>query len=312
MLSLNISKKDFEVQRKVVVEEFKETCLNEPYGDMWHHLNAMVYPEHPYRWPVIGLTPEHIEQATLTEVRDFYKKWYTPANAVLCIAGNLLAQESFDLAEKWFGDIPGGSKPRRNMPVLPAQTAPLYKEVEADVPVPALFLAFRMPARLEPDFYVIDLLSDILAQGHSSRLYRRLFKEQQLFSQIDAYVTASTDPGLFVVEGRPVEGVSIEQALEAIWKELELLKNTLIEPRELSKILNRFENNVVFSEISALSKAQNLAYYEILDKAELINEEVATYLAVTPAELQRCAREYLRPENAATLVYKPKKMASSS
>ncbi|MBN8681930.1 MAG: insulinase family protein [Chitinophagales bacterium] len=309
MLSLNISKKDFEVQRKVVVEEFKETCLNEPYGDMWHHLNAMVYPEHPYRWPVIGLTPEHIEQATLTEVRDFYKKWYTPANAVLCIAGNLSAQESFELAEKWFGDIPGGSKPRRNMPVLPAQTAPLYKEVEADVPVPALFLAFRMPARLEPDFYVIDLLSDILAQGHSSRLYRRLFKEQQLFSQIDAYVTASTDPGLFVVEGRPVEGVSIEQALEAIWKELELLKNTLIESRELSKILNRFENNVVFSEISALSKAQNLAYYEILDKAELINEEVATYLAVTPAELQRCAREYLRPENAATLVYKPKKMA---
>ncbi len=305
MLALSISKKALDVQRKVVVEEFKETCLNEPYGDSWHHLSELMFRHHPYRWPVIGLVPEHVENATLDDVRAFFKNWYTPNNAVLSIAGNVRTEDAIALAEKWFGGIPAGPAVLRNLPAEPPQIAPLYKEVKAQVPVRAIFLAFRTPARLHPDFYPVDLLTDVLAQGHSSRLYRRLLKEKQLFTQVDAYVTGNTDPGLLVVEGRPADNVTTEDALAAIWAELDLLKTELLEERELLKIQHRFESTLVFSEISAINKAQNLAFYELLDRAELMNEEVETYLAVTPADLQRTANEMFQPNNSAVLVYVP-------
>ncbi|MEO6758779.1 MAG: pitrilysin family protein [Saprospiraceae bacterium] len=305
MLALSISRRSLEVQRKVVIEEFKETCLNEPYGDAWHHLSELMYREHPYRWPVIGLVPEHVLNATLDDVRIFYKTWYTPNNAVLSIAGNVRPLEAIHLAEKWFGSIPPGPAVARQLPVEPLQDAPRFKEVQANVPLPAVYLAFRMPARLEPDFYAVDLLSDVLAQGHSSRLYRSLLKERSLFSQIDAYITGNTDAGLLVIEGRPAKGVSNETALAAIWEELDRLKNETLDERELLKIQHRFESTIVFSETSVMNKAQNLALYEILDRAELMNEEVDTYLAVTPADLQRTAMALFQPNNSATLIYVP-------
>jgi len=305
MLALSISKKSLDVQRKVVVEEFKETCLNEPYGDCWHHLSEMMYLVHPYRWPVIGLTPEHIEGATLEDVRSFYRNWYTPTNAVLSIAGNIRTADALQLVEKWFADIPAGPSILHNPSPEPPQTTAIRKEVRGNVPVPAVYLAFRTPARLDPDFYAIDLLSDILAQGHSSRLYRRLLKEKQVFSQIDAYITANIDPGLLVIEGRPAVGVTMDDAIAAIWEELELLKKEAVEERELKKIQHRFESTIVFSETSILNKAQNLGFYEILDRAELMNEEVETYLAVTPADMHRAANGIFRPDNSATLVYLP-------
>lgn len=305
MLSLNISQKALRVQRKVVVEEFSETCLNEPYGDAWHHLSDLMYHEHPYRWPVIGLTPEHVANATINDVRAFYKNWYTPNNAVLSIAGKINTQEALQLAEKWFGAIPAGPVVEHRLPAEPPQDAHHRREVKAAVPVPAVYLAFRTPARLHPDFYAVDLLSDVLAQGESSRLYRRLLKEQQLFSQIDAYITANLDPGLLVIEGRPAEGISPDDALAAVWKELELLKKAPIDRRELEKIQHRFESTVVFSETSVLNKAQNLAFYELLDRAELMNEEVEIYLAVSAAELHRSAQSLFRADNSATLIYVP-------
>ncbi len=305
MLALSISKRALDVQRKVVVEEFKETCLNEPYGDSWHHLSEMMFQKHPYRWPVIGLVPEHVENATIEDVRSFYKSWYNPSNAVLSIAGNVAPEHAAALAEKWFGNIPPGIKPTRDIAPEPPQQAPVYREVRAKVPVPAIFIAFRTPARLDPDFYAVDLLSDVLAQGHSSRLYRRLLKERKLFSQIDAYITANVDPGLLVVEGRPTEGVSVEAAIAAVWEELELLKSSVIETRELEKIQHKFESTVVFSETSAINKAQNLAFYELLDRAELMNEEVDIYLKVSPEDMHRCANELFQPDNSATLVYVP-------
>lgn len=305
MLALNISAKALEVQRKVVVEEFKETCLNEPYGDSWHHLSELMFRVHPYRWPVIGLVPEHVENATLDDVRNFFKTWYTPNNAVISVAGHVRTEEVIALAEKWFAGIPAGPPAQRNLPAEPPQVAPLRKEVVAQVPVRAIYLAFRTPARLHPDFYPVDLLSDVLAQGHSSRLYRRLLKEKHLFTQIDAYVTANTDPGLLVIEGRPADHVDTETALAAIWAELEELKAAPIEDRELEKIKHRFESTVVFSETSAVNKAQNLAFYELLDRAELMNEEVDTYLAVSPTDLHRTAGQLFCPENSATLVYVP-------
>lgn len=305
MLALNISAKTLDVQRKVVVEEFKETCLNEPYGDAWHHLSALMYERHPYRWPVIGLAPEHVEEAVLSEVRDFYKRWYGPGNAVLSIAGNVRSEEAFQLAEKWFGNIPAAPPPPRELEPEPPQTAARHCVVRAKVPVHAIYLAFRTPERLSADFYPVDLLTDVLAQGHSSRLYRRLLKEQALFSHIDAYVTANIDPGLLVIEGKPAEGVSVETGLAAIWQELEQLKREAIDARELTKIQHRFESTIVFSETSALNKAQNLAFYELLDRAELMNQEVETYLAVKPEDIQRMAQAMFQPENSATLIYEP-------
>jgi zinc protease len=305
MLALSIQKKSLSVQRKVVVEEFKETCLNEPYGDSWHHLSELMYQKHPYRWPVIGLSPEHVEKASIEDVKDFYQNWYCPNNAVLSIAGNISEDQAFELAEKWFGNIPAREVPTRQLPAEPPQNAPRSRTVSAQVPVPAIFLAFRMPARMDPDFYAVDLLSDVLAQGPSARLYRRLLKEKQLFSQIDAYITANLDPGLFIVEGRPAEGVSVEKALEAVWEELNLLKQAPIEVRELQKIQHKFESTVVFSETSVLNKAQNLAFYELVDRAELMNEEVDLYLKVQPTDIHRVAQEILQPNNSATLIYVP-------
>ncbi|MFM7400480.1 MAG: M16 family metallopeptidase [Bacteroidota bacterium] len=307
MLALNISRRSLDVQRKVVVEEFKETCLNEPYGDSWHHLSAMMYEQHSYRWPVIGLVPEHVENASIEDVRNFYRTWYTPANAVLSIAGNISVSKATELAAKWFGDIPSpASPPARILQPEPVQATPRHCEVHTDVPVRAMYLAFRTPARLTREFYAVDLLSDILAQGHSARLYRRLLKEQPLFSQIDAYITASVDPGLFVIEGRPAEGVSVEECTNAVWAELDKLKAELIEERELTKIKHRFESTVVFSEASVLNKAQNLGYYELISHAELMNDESDIYLGVTPEEIQQAAKTLFRPENSGLLTYYPK------
>ncbi len=307
MLSLNINRRSLDIQRKVVVEEFKETCLNEPYGDVWHHLSELMYQQHPYRWPVIGLTPEHIENATLDDVRHFYQRWYTPRNAVLSICGPVKSDAAIQLAAKWFSDIPSGPELlQRQYPVEPVQTAYRSRVVTApNVPVPAVFLAFRTPARLDPEFYAIDTITDILAQGRSSRLYRRLLKEKNLFSQIDAYVTANTDPGLLVIEGRPAEGVSTDEALAAIWSELELLINEPVEERELVKLQHHFESTIVFSEISIMNKAQNLGLFELLKDAEFMNNEVALYMSITPDDVQRAAKKYLRKENAAGLVYLP-------
>lgn len=306
MLALNISKRALDVQRKVVVEEFKETCLNEPYGDSWHHLSELMYHVHPYRWPVIGMSPEHVEKAELDDVRSFFKNWYTPNNAVLSIAGNVRPDDAFRLAEKWFAAIPPGPPVYRQLTPEPPQDAPRRREVRSsNVPVPAVYLTFRTPARLHPDFYAVDLLSDVLAQGQSSRLYRRLLKERHLFSQIDAYITANVDPGLLVIEGRPAEGVTPDVALAAIWEELDALKKQPIDARELEKIQHRFESTVVFSETSVLNKAQNLAFYEMLDRAELMNDEVDTYLAVTTDDLHRTANDLFQERNSATLIYVP-------
>lgn len=306
MSALSINKKSLNVQRKVVVEEFKETCLNEPYGDNWHHLSEMMYQKHPYRWPVIGLTPEHVENANIDDVRHFYRSWYNPSNAVLSIAGKVNQEEAFSLAEKWFGSIPAGHTPMRSLPSEPVQKKPARKVVKADVPVPAIYLAFRTPARADHAFYAVDLLSDVLALGPSSRLFRRLLKEQKLFSSIDAYVTANLDPGLLVIEGRPSEGITVEKALEAVWAELHQLKNEAIDERELKKIQHRFESTLVFSETSVLNKAQNLAYYELLDRAELMNEETDIYLGITAKEMHQAAQSLFREENSATLIYMPK------
>ncbi|NUO03225.1 MAG: insulinase family protein [Saprospiraceae bacterium] len=303
MLSLNFDDQVLDVQRKVVVEEFKETCLNEPYGDMMHLLSDMVYKRHPYRWPTIGLAPSHIEGATMPDVKQFFFRYYRPNNAILVVSGNVKTDQIRTLAEKWFGDIPRGETFSRNLPEEPEQTEFRQLIKEANVPVDAIYLAFRMAARTDPDFYVADLLSDILCTGPSSRLYRHLLKERQLFSGIDCFVSAFIDPGLFIIEGKPAEGVSLETASAAIWEELEKLKTELITPPELQKIKNKAESNLVFSEMSALNKAINLAFFELLGDPDLINKEAQIYQQISAADIQRVAQQMLRRENCSQLCY---------
>jgi predicted Zn-dependent peptidase len=211
------------------------------------------------------------------------------------------------MAEKWFADIPSGPVlPLRNLPEEPVQLEHRTKTIRSsNAPVPAVFLAFRMPSRLDADFYPVDTITDVLAEGRSSRLYRHLLKEKQMFSQIDAYVTANTDPGLLVIEGRPAKGVSPEEALAAIWNELEILTRVAVEQRELEKLKHRFESTIVFSELSVMNKAQNLGLFEMLNGAEYMNSEVGLYMAMTPDDILRAAKKYLRKENSATLIYLP-------
>lgn len=304
MLSLNFDEQVLEIQRKVVVEEFKETCLNQPYGDVWHHISDMAYKVHPYRWPTIGKVPQHVESATLQDVKDFFFKYYRPNNAILVVAGPLKSEEVRHLAEKWFGDIPAGATPRRILPQEPVQEKLEHRINQGNVPVDALYLAFHTVSRTDPDYYATDLLSDVLSNGRSSRLYRRLLKEQQLFTSIDCYISGSIDPGLFIIEGKPAEGVSLETAEAAIWQELELLKAEAISPSELEKWQNKVESTLAFSESNVLNKAINLAFFELLGDAGLINREAELYRAVTAADIQRMARLIFTRENCSEVYYK--------
>ena len=309
MLSLSFSEKSLEVQRKVVVEEFKESCLNQPYGDVWHHLSDMAFEVHPYRWPTIGKVPQHVEDATLQDVKDFFYRYYRPNNAIMVVAGNINLEQVKSLAEKWFAEIPASEIPERVLPQEPPQKEIHKRTQHANVPLNALYLAFHTVGRTHSDYYKTDLLSDVLCNGYSSRLYRKLLKEQKLFTQIDAYVTGSIDPGLLIIEGRPAEGVSLETAEAAIWKEIELLKKEGIPERELQKYKNKVESSLVFSEGSILNKAINLAFFELLGNPELINSEAELYQEVTTADVLQMAKTLLTPENCSELYYKVKEEA---
>ncbi len=309
MLDLRITRRALDTQRRVVVEEFKETCLSEPYGDAFHHLSDLLFQKHPYRWPVIGLRPEHILEATLEEVRAFYRRWYTPNNAVLSICGPLKAEEGFALAEKWFGNIPPGLPAERTLPAEPPQTEPRERWIAADVPVPAVFMAFRTPPRLHSDFYAADLLCDVLTLGQSSRLYRRLVKEQPMLISVDASTTANFDPGMLLIEAKLSGKYPLQEVIDALWTVLEELAAAPIGERELAKIRHRFESTVIYSETSVLNKAQYLGFYELLQRAELLNEELAIYEQVSAEDMQRVARHLFRRENAAVLVYRPRPVA---
>jgi zinc protease len=304
MLSLNFDEEVLEVQRKVVIEEFKESCLNRPYGDVWHHIADMAYKVHPYQWPTIGKIPKHVEEATLADVKDFYQKFYNPNNAILTLAGNVSLKEGRRLAEKWFGDIPRGINPVRRLPQEPPQKKLQQRINQAKVPVDALYLAFHSPGRSEADFYVSDILSDILGNGSSARLYRKLLKEKQVVNQIDCYVTGSMDPGLFIIEARPAEGVSLEEVEQHIWTELSLIRHELVSERELQKLKNKIESTLLFSEMSVLNKAMNLAFFELLGDADIINEEADMYHRITRDQVRDMARKIFTPENCCELYYK--------
>lgn len=306
MNKLAFSEKSLDVQRKVVSEEFKEHYINKPYGSAWEQLRALAYKEHPYKWMTIGKELKHIEEAQLQDVKDFFYKHYRPNNAVLCVAGNVTTEQVKELAEKWFGPIPKGDVPKRNLPQEPKQTEARELTFEADVPLNAIWMAWHVGDRLSPTYQAVDLITEVMGNGQSSRLYQSLVKEQQIFSSISCYHTGSHDPGLLVIEGKLIEGKTFEEAKAAIDAEIdELLQNGVTE-EELQKTKNRIESMISFEDMGLLSRANNLAFYELLGDANMINEEWDKYNSVTREYLLEVAKEVFRKENNNTLYYKKK------
>lgn len=307
MLELDFSKESLATQISVVSEEFKETCINKPYGDMWHIINDMAYKTHPYKWPTIGYSLEHIEAITLQETKDFFYKYYRPNNAVLTIAGGVKTEEMKRLAEKWFGDIPAGEKHVRKLPQEEKQTETRRKTIEANVPIDNIFIAFHVGARLCDDYYATDLLSDILGSGTSSRLYKDLVKEHKLCGSINCYLSGTDDAGLLLIEAKLNDDVSMEAAEKAIFESLERIKNDLVPEYELEKVKNKTLNYLAFSNISNVNKAFNLAYYKTIGHLYLMNDEKEFFKAVKATEIQVAAQKYLNIENSSILYYKANK-----
>jgi len=307
MLSLAFSEKSLEVQRKVVMEEFKEHYINKPYGDVWFKMREMVYTQHPYRWMTIGSELSHIEDARLNDVRNFFFKYYRPVNAILVVAGKVTVSQVQELAEKWFGDIPAGEKYVRDLPREPRQKEARKMEVKADVPLDALYKCYPMASRTEKGYYVADLITEVLGGGASSRLHQTLIKEKKLFSQVECYHTGSVDPGLVVIEGKLIKGVSLEAADAAVEEELEKLRSGMISEKELTKIKNKTESAIVFEDMSVMNRANSLAIYELLGDVNMMNTELDKYHAVTAEEILAGSREIFDVRNSNTLYYHSEK-----
>lgn len=301
MLSLAFTPKSLEVQRQVVIEEFKQRYLNQPYGNVWLELRPLAYQKHPYKWATIGKKIEHIEDATMDDVKAFFQKHYNPQNAVLCIAGNLELDEVKAMTEKWFGGIPSGEKYVRNLPVEPEQTEFREQLIESDVPTDAFYYAFKMVDRKHDDFYTADALSDALGRDKSSRLFVSLKKEQKLVSEINAYIMGSHDEGLLVISGKLNDGISFETLDEALWKELASLCSEPMESTELEKIMVKIRTAKAFQDQGLLSRAMALATNELLGDANDVNLENEKYKLITPEDMHRVANNIFQKQRCSVL-----------
>ena len=306
MLGLDLSQEKLDIQKNVVIEEYNQRYLNQPYGDAMLMLREMAYKAHPYRWPTIGKDISHIRNATLDEVQDFFYHHYAPNNAILTVAGNLEPDEVYELANKWFGPIPHREIEKKTIKAEPQQEEPRKKTVQEEVPHNVLYKAFHMASRNHEDFAASDLISDLLSNGKSARLYQQLVKEKQIFSNIDAYITGDADPGLLLISGAVSEDLSMEKAEEHLNEELNKLIREEVDNKELQKVKNKVEAVHEFSKTSVLHKAMNMSFYELLGDAERINTEIEAYRKVTPEDIKRVSNYLLNETNCSTLYYQKK------
>ena len=303
MLSLAFSKKSLEVQRKVVCEEFKEHYINKPYGDAWHKMRSLAYTQHPYRWMTIGASLAHVEDATMEDVKDFFFQFYRPNNAILVVTGNVETEQVKKLAEKWFGPIEAGKAYVRNLPMEPVQEKSRSMDVRADVPLDMLMMTWHMGGRFDEGYHATDLITEVLGGGTSARLYEQLIKVKQIFSSIDCYHFGTVDPGLLVIEGKLVKGISMAVAEKAVLEEIEKIKNEILDAKELQKVINKTESVICFEDMSIMNRAHSLAYYELLGDADLMNKELGMYQRVTPTMIQHTAQQIFQENNRNTLYY---------
>lgn len=304
MLSLSFDPKVLEVQQKVVIEEFKQRYLNQPYGDVWLKLRPLAYKTHPYQWATIGKEISHIENATMDDVKQFFFRHYVPNNAILVVAGNVTVEHVRALCEKWFAPIPPGEQRRRVLPAEGRQTEKRILEVEARVPANGFYKAWHMPGRFHADYYASDLLSDILSRGQSSRLYQKLVKEKEIFTTISSFVMGSVDPGLLVVSGRVKPGIAIEDADRMVNDVLDDVLQNGVSEEELRKVKNQAESTIEFGEVEVMNRAMNLAFAKLSGDAGLVNHEIDMIEKVSEQDVRRVAGEILREENSNTLYYR--------
>ena len=303
MLSLAFSKKSLEVQRKVVCEEFKEHYINKPYGDAWHKMRSLAYTQHPYRWMTIGASLAHVEDATMEDVKDFFFQFYRPNNAILVVTGNVETEQVKQLAKKWFGPIEAGKAYVRNLPKEPLQEKTRSMDVRADVPLDMLMMTWHMGGRFDEGYHATDLITEVLGGGTSARLYEQLIKVKQIFSSIDCYHFGTVDPGLLVIEGKLVKGISMAVAEKAVLEEIEKIKNEILDAKEVQKVINKTESVICFEDMSIMNRAHSLAYYELLGDADLMNKELGMYQRVTPTMIQHTAQQIFQENNRNTLYY---------
>ncbi len=307
MSGINFSQKNLDTQKKVVTEEFKQRYLNQPYGDAILLLRPLAYKVHPYRWPTIGMDISHIENADINQIKDFFYSHYAPNNAILSLTGNISPETALKLSQKWFGPIGKREIKKRNLPVEPVQLNARALTVEKEVPATALFKAWHMGGRTDPDFYTLDFVTDILSGGDSGRLYNQLVKGKKLFSEINAFITSEADPGLIIINGRLMKDVDIQHADDEVNNVIGDLKEKFADKREIDKVKNKYESSIVFSYTNILNKAINLAHYELLGDPDLINNEVANFRKTDENIIMEASRKYLVDSNCSTLYYKSTK-----
>jgi len=305
MLDLSFDPKSLDVQKKVVVEEFKQRYLNQPYGDVWLKLRPLVYKKHPYRWATIGKDIEHIEKAKMEDVKDFFRKFYVPNNAVMVVAGNVELDEVKELSEKWFGPISRGKVPERSLPEEPVQEGKRTLEIDGVVPLKAIYKAYHMPGRMSADFHVANLISDILGGGKSSRLYQSLVKDKQYFAEINSFVTASVDPGLLIISGKINENLNLEEAETQIDSIVKNLMRKVVKEDELTKVKNQAESALLYGEVELLNRAMNLSLFATMGDPDLVNKEVEMIQKITSSDIKKLAKRILKPENCSALYYNP-------
>lgn len=306
MLELSFSEEKLNIQKNVVVEEFNQRYHNQPYGDVFLLLRPLAYKKHPYQWPTIGKNIDHIKNANLEDIKNFFYSHYAPNNAILTVAGNFDKEKTIKLIEKWFNDLPRRKIKIRNLPEEPEQTEKRFLQVKRNVPYDAIYKAYHMPGRLDANYYTSDVISDILSNGKSSRLYQNLIKNKKYFSDVNAYITGDIDKGLFVVEGKIMEGIAIEDAENHLIEELDRLKAVEVSAYELEKVKNKYESVFQFTKTSALHKAMDLSYHELLGEASRINHEVNHYRSVHEKKVKEFAKVLLSEDNCSTLYYQSK------
>ncbi len=304
MLGLDFSRKNLDTQKSVVIEEYNQRYLNQPYGDAILNLRPLAYKVHPYRWPTIGMDISHIERAELQQVKDFFFSHYAPNNAILSMAGNISGPEAYDLVKKWFGPIEKREIRKRILPAEPEQKKERILTLEKDLPSDALYKAWHTVGRTDDDFRTLDMITDLLAGGESGRLNTKLVRELKLFSEINAYITSDIDPGLLIINGKLMKDVNFSQAEEALAQVIDSLKNEYNMTDEMEKVKNKFEATAVFSNTSILNKAYNLCSYELTGDADLINHEVEKYRAINYDMVTSAVKKYMTGSNCSSLYYK--------
>ncbi len=304
MRGIDFSQRNLNNQKMVVIEEFKQRNLNQPYGDTFMLLREMAYKVHPYRWSTIGKEISHIENANIQDVKDFFYTYYIPSNAILSVTGNISFEKAVLFAEKWYNAIPSPTKPTRHLPPEPEQTAPRFMEVERNVPLDAFYRVYKTVDRKSDNYPCVDLLSDILSNGTSARFYQSLVKKQKIATSVNAYISGDIDAGLFYITAKPTNGFTLQDVEKAIEEELQKLICEPIGEEELQKVKNKFESNKIFSDMNYLNKASDLAFQELIGKAENTGLELKKYSAVSQTQLQQAAKETFAKEKSSTLYYK--------